>query len=348
MQINLTVGEIKRIIGVLENSDDSFFIENLSSLENAKQSDIAIVLDKSDKDIFGPVSLDKIKSSNAGIIISKKEFGSKEFGADQKYILVKDPLLAFQKIVNYIETKRESKSLIDASAVISKMAILKESVSIGASAYVGENVIIGSNVKIYPGAKILNGSIIGDNSIIHSGAVIGSDGFGYQVTKDGLQKIPQIGIVKIGTDVEIGANVTIDRAAFDETYIGNGVKLDNAVHVAHNVFIGDNTVILAQTGIGGSVKIGFGCMIGGQVAIRDHVEIGNNVKIVSKSGVMGDIKDNQTVAGLPTIPFSQWKRICVMVSKLPDIYKDFMRFKSFMDKRRKKSFLRKLWESVKF
>lgn len=343
MQINLKLSEIKRIIGVETSPDDSFFIKSLSSLENAGTQDLVVVLDKNEQDVFGPVSLDKIKNSKAAIVISKKQFDS-----DKNYLLVDDPLLAFQKIVDFIESRKSDlTNLIDSSAVVSKTAQLGENVRIGAFSYIGDDVKIGSNVRIDHGVKILNGSIIGDNAIIHSGVVVGSDGFGYQVTKTGLQKIPQVGIVKIGGNVEIGANVTIDRAAFDQTYIGNGVKIDNATHIAHNVFIGDHTVILAQTAIAGSVKIGFGCMIGGQVAIRDHVTIGNNVKIVSKSGVMNNVEDNQVVAGIPTVSFSQWKRICVMISRLPEIYKDFMKFKSFVDKKRKKSFLKRLWERVK-
>jgi UDP-3-O-[3-hydroxymyristoyl] glucosamine N-acyltransferase len=172
-----------------------------------------------------------------------------------------------------------------------------------------------------PGVIILDRCHIGDNSIIHAGTVIGSDGFGYQVSQTGMKKIPQIGIVDIGKYVEIGANCSIDRAAFDVTQIGNGVKMDNGCHIAHNVIIGDHTAILAQTGIAGGVKIGMGCMIGGQVAIKDHVVIGDGVKVVSKSGVLTDVSNGQTVAGIPAIPFSQWKRTVVILGKLPEYIK---------------------------
>ncbi len=325
MQIKLNIGEIKRIIGAKTVLDDSFFIKNISSLENAEENDLVVVLDKGARDVFGSIPVDKIKKSNAGIILAKKEIVS-----GKNYLLVDNPLNAFQKIVDFVQNQdRDSKKIIDPSAVISKTAVLKDNVKIGPHSFVGEKVIIGSNVTIGPGAKILDRCEIGDNSIIYAGAVIGSDGFGYKVTDKGMQKIPQIGIVKIGQNVEIGANTTIDRAAFDQTVIGNGVKIDNNVHIAHNVIVGDHTVILAQTGIAGSVKIGFGCMIGGQVAIRDHVKIGNNVKIVSKSGVMNDIKDGQAVAGIPAIPFGQWKRICVIISRLPEVFKDKGLFRRF-------------------
>ena len=150
---------------------------------------------------------------------------------------------------------------------------------------------------------------------------IGSDGFGYKVTKAGMQKIPHTGVVTVGRGVEIGANCSIDRALFDATVIGDGVKIDNNVHVAHNVIIGSGSAILAQTGIAGSAVIGMGCQIGGQVAIKNNVRIGNFAKVVSKSGVLNDIKDGETVAGIPAIPFGQWKRFVVASQKLPEMIK---------------------------
>ena len=141
------------------------------------------------------------------------------------------------------------------------------------------------------------------------------------MTKQGLQKIPQIGIVSIGMWVEIGANCTIDRASFDKTIIGNGVKLDNSVHIAHNVIVGDGTAILAQTGIAGSTKIGIGCQIGGQVAIKNDIVIGNGVKIVSKSAVAHSLKNGETVSGFPAVPFMQWKRSQALINRLPEFAK---------------------------
>ncbi|MCF7799523.1 UDP-3-O-(3-hydroxymyristoyl)glucosamine N-acyltransferase [Candidatus Babeliales bacterium] len=362
MQVNLTLGEIKKITGALVEISadapieyDSFLIKNISSLENSGTQDIAILMDRGESSVFDNVSIEKIKNSKAGFILSKEVIC-----LEKKYLLVDDPIKAFSNLVDFLNKKDLQKNcadLIDDSAFVSETAKIAQGVIIqqnsvildgtiiegdsfiGAQCFVGKNVFIGSNVKIYPGVKILDNCVIGNNTIIHSGTVIGSDGFGYSVTKMGLKKIPQIGIVKIGNDVEIGANCSIDRAAFDQTVIGNGVKIDNMVHVAHNVVIGDHTVILAQTGIAGGAIIGFGCQIGGQVAIKDHIKIGNGAKIVSKSGVMKDIESNQVVCGIPAIQFNQWKRISVVLNKLPEYFKTLAKIQNFIEKKEsKKSF----------
>ncbi len=337
MQIDLKISEIKRIIGATNvGPDDSFLVKNISSLENATQEDIAILLDRGDKSVFSPISLEKVKNSNAGFILAQKAIDS-----EKQYLIVEDPILAFNKIVNFVQ---KTENQIDNSAVISESATIGQEVFIGAQVYIGKNVSIGDGVKIYPGAKVLDNCIIGDNTIIHSGTIIGSDGFGYSITQKGLQKIPQVGIVKIGQFAEIGANCCIDRAAFDQTVIGNGVKLDNQVHIAHNVIIGDHTAILAQTGIAGGAIIGPCCQIGGQVAIKDHIKIGAGAKIVSKSAVMKDVEEGQVVCGIPAIPFLQWKRISVMLTKLPEYFTVLNKIKTFVEKKEnKKPFWRKFF-----
>ncbi|MCK4517978.1 UDP-3-O-(3-hydroxymyristoyl)glucosamine N-acyltransferase [Candidatus Babeliales bacterium] len=221
---------------------------------------------------------------------------------------------------------------IGAGAVIEDDAKIGYGATIGANVFVGQGAVVGCGVVLHPGVKILERSVVGDNTIIHSGAVIGSDGFGYRVMKTGLRKITHIGIVIIGKSVEIGANTTIDRAEFDQTVIGDGVKLDNQVHIAHNVKIGPHTAILAQTGIAGSTIIGAGCQIGGQVAIKDHLTIGNEVKIVSKSAVMKNLKDGEIVCGIPSMPFSQWKRMMVALARLPELLKKNRTRKTFWQK----------------
>jgi UDP-3-O-[3-hydroxymyristoyl] glucosamine N-acyltransferase len=334
MQINLTLAEIAKIIGA-ECSGDSFFIKNIASLQNARESDLAIIIDRGEQSVFGQISSDEVKKSGASVILANKEVVE-----GKKYLLVQDTLTAFTKLADYVEKQKLSQYVapeIHQTAIVGNSAVIEGGVVVGANSmiseqvYIGRNVTIGANVKIYPGAKVLDDCIVGDNTIIHSGAVVGSDGFGYSVTKTGLRKIPQVGIVRIGTHAEIGANCCIDRAAFDQTIIGNGVKLDNMVHIAHNVVIGDCTAILAHTGIAGGVQIGVGCQIGGQVAIKDHIKVGNGVKIVSKSGVMNNLPDGTTVCGTPAVSFNNWKRTKVVETKLPEIYKEFIKLKKLFD-----------------
>ena len=184
---------------------------------------------------------------------------------------------------------------------------------------------------------------MGDDSIINAGALIGSDGFGYRITKRGLQKIPHVGIVRIGRGVEVGGNASIDRAAFDATVIGDGVKLDNMVHIAHNVHIGAHTAILAQTAVAGSVRIGMGCLIGAHVVIKDHVTLGNKVRVVSKAGVMRDTPDNQTVAGVPAMPFLAWKRLTVFLANFQDFATPLAELKNFLAARAKRPRWWKWW-----
>ena len=357
MQINLKLGDVLKLLDDGQSEiDHSFLIERISSFETAGQNDLAFFLDRGDNSVFDALALDVIKKSNAGLVVS-----SRPIIDGKNYIIVKDPLFAFQKITDYVQNKKfftgihklatvavtarlEENVTVDPNTVIENEVYIGKNSFINANSYIGKKVYIGENVKIYPGVRILDNCVIGNNCIIHSGVVIGSDGFGYEVGKTGLRKIPQIGIVRIGNDVEIGANACIDRASFDETFIGDNVKIDNMVHIAHNVKIGNCCVILAQTVIGGTAQIGFGCQIGGQVAIKDHVKIGNGVKIVSKSAVMKDIEDGQTVAGLPAIPFSQWKRLTVATMRLPEILDLSKKVKVLLNKQNeKKSFWARLF-----
>lgn len=334
-------------------------LQKICSLENAKGADIAVVFDPEDNSVFSPLSIDKVKQCGAGLILA-----SKVVAPEKNYILVKDPLGAMEKLIAFVEKREEStgKNIkIHPSAFVDESATLGDDVLVGpnavvmggaqigqgtevnASAFVGRQCKVGVGVKIYPGAKILDYCTIGDHSIIHSGAVIGSDGFGYRVMKQGLRKVPHVGIVRVGKHVEIGANTCIDRAEFDETVIGDGVKIDNLVHIAHNVKVGPCSAILAHTGIAGSAVIGAGCQIGGQVAIKDHITIGNRAKIVSKSGVMKSLGDGEVVCGIPSIPFSQWKRMTIAAIKLPEYLRDFKKLKSHFEKKKKGGFWRQLF-----
>ena len=203
---------------------------------------------------------------------------------------------------------------------------ISDNVKIYPQVYIGSNVSIGAGTIIFTGAKILEDSIVGENCIIHSGAVIGSDGFGFAPQKNGdYKKIPQTGIVVLGDRVEVGSNSTIDRATLGVTSIANGVKLDNQIQIAHNVEIGENTVIAAQTGIAGSSKIGKNCVIGGQVGIAGHIKIGDNVKIQGQSGVISNVKENSIIQGTPAFSYNDYNKSYVYFKNFPNLVKEINR-----------------------
>ena len=184
---------------------------------------------------------------------------------------------------------------------------------------IGENVTIGKRCLIYHNVSILRGCIIGDDVIIHPGTVIGSDGFGFVREGAASVKIPQTGIVQIDDQVEIGANNCIDRATFGRTWIKKGVKTDNLVQIAHNVVIGENTIVVSQAGVSGSCTVGKGVLIGGQVGISDHVDIGDGVMIGSQSGIPKSIPAGQVVSGSPILPHRVWLKSSVLTGKLPEL-----------------------------
>jgi UDP-3-O-[3-hydroxymyristoyl] glucosamine N-acyltransferase len=198
---------------------------------------------------------------------------------------------------------------------------------------VGDNVKIGDNVTIFAGAKIYFDTIIGNNCEIHSGVIIGADGFGFAPHKDGTySKIPQIGNVIIEDNVDIGSNTTIDRATMGSTIIRKGVKLDNQIQIAHNVEIGENTVIAAQTGVAGSTKIGKNCMIGGQVGIAGHLVIGNNIRIQAQSGIGKNIKDDEIIQGSPAFGYGDFNKSYVHFKNLPKIIHELEELKKITNK----------------
>ena len=261
-------------------------------------------------------------------------------------IKVEDAYQSFSKLLEYYNQVKLMKSGIEQPSVISENVTYGNQLYLGSFSYVGKNVTIGNNVKIYPncfigdnvtigdnciffaGVKIYSETEIGNNCNFHSGSVVGSDGFGFAPTEEGtFSKIPQIGNVIIEDDVEIGANTTIDRATLGTTLIRKGVKLDNHIQVAHNVEIGENTVIAAQTGIAGSTKIGSNCLIGGQVGIAGHITIGNNVRIQAQSGVGRNVNDGEVLQGSPSFGYADYSKSYVHFRNLPKIVADIEELK---------------------
>lgn len=266
-------------------------------------------------------------------------------------IKVEDAYRAFTKLLEYYNQVKLNKTGIELPSFIAESAVYGENLYLGCFSYIGSGVKIGDNVKIYPncfigdncvignnvvifsGARIYSESIIGNNCVIHAGTIIGADGFGFAPTEDGsYNKVPQIGNVVIEDNVDIGSCATIDRATLGSTIIRRGVKLDNQIHIAHNVEVGENTVIAAQTGIAGSTKIGKNCMIGGQVGIAGHLTIGNNVRIQAQSGIGKNIADGETIQGSPAFGYSDYNKSYVHFRNLPKIVAEIEELKKSINK----------------
>ncbi|MEN8775602.1 MAG: UDP-3-O-(3-hydroxymyristoyl)glucosamine N-acyltransferase [Polaribacter sp.] len=276
-------------------------------------------------------------TTNASIAIVNKSFVP-EKEIQTTLIKVDNAYQSFSKLLEFYNDVKNNKIGREQPSFIADSAVIGIKEYIGAFAYVGENVKLGDNVKIYPnsyigdntvignntvifsGVKIYSETVIGANCKIHSGAIIGADGFGFAPDENGAYKaIPQIGNVIIEDNVDIGSASTIDRATLGSTIIRKGVKLDNQIQIAHNVEVGENTVIASQTGIAGSTKIGKNCMIAGQVGVSGHLKIGDNVKVLAQAGISKNIKDNQIVNGTPAFKVQDYNKSYVYFKNLPKL-----------------------------
>ena len=285
----------------------------------------------------GSKFLKKMDGINAGAIIVPKTFGSRP---DANLIAVENPQLAFTKVVELFFPGHRPSPKLNAQALIGKDVQLADSIYIGPFAtigdrsaigeltfihpgvFIGNDVVIGDEVVIYPNVTVMDGCRIGNRVTIHPGTVIGSDGYGFVQDGGKHHKIPQIGIVQIDDDVEIGACNTIDRATFGRTWIQRGVKTDNLVHIAHNVVVGEDSLIVAQVGIAGSTQIGHHAILAGQAGISGHLTIGNHVTVGPMTGVGKNIEDGQVVSsGSPSMPHRTWLRVQRVIPNLPEMKK---------------------------
>ena len=253
------------------------------------------------------------------------------------------------KLLQLYQASMPVKKGIDPLAFVSPTAKVGEDCYVGAFAYIGDNAVLGNGTQVFPhayigdnvkvGAKCLikpnvtvyHGCVIGDNVTIHAGSVIGADGFGFAPNSDGYDKIPQIGIVTIEDNVEIGANTCVDRSTMGSTIVRKGVKLDHLAQGAHNVEIGENTVMSAQVGIAGSTKIGAWCMFGGQVGIAGHSTIGDKTFLGAQSGVPGNIKGNETLIGTPPMEPKAYFKSQAIFRRLPELYKQVASLQKQLD-----------------
>ena len=330
--MNFTASQIALLINGKIEGDANAAVNSFGKIEEAQRGQLAF--------LANPKYEDHLYSTQASVIIINENLELKQ-NIGSTLIRVPDAYTAFATLLSkYQEMMTQQMNGIQQPSYIAETASYGENVFIGAFAYLGENVKIGNKTKIFPGVflgddvKIGNGTIIhpgvkiykdcmiGDRVTIHAGAVIGSDGFGFAPQPDeSFKKVPQIGNVVIENDVEIGANTTIDRATIGSTIIKAGAKLDNLIQVAHNVEIGNSTVIAAQTGISGSTKIGKGAMIGGQAGLAGHLHIGDGAKINAQSGVGKSIEAGKAVTGSPAHDYTAALRSQALSRHLPELEK---------------------------
>ena len=330
-----------QIAGILEgevvgNPDAEVF--KLSKIEEGTEGSLTF--------LANPKYTNYIYSTKATVTIVNNTFDPEQ-EITTTLIKVEDAYKSFSKLLEYYNQVKLMKSGIEQPSVISDGVTYGSDLYLGSFCYIGKNVTIGNNVKIYPnsfigdnvtigddcvffaGVRIYSETVIGNRCTIHSGTIIGSDGFGFAPQEDGTYaKVPQIGNVIIEDDVEIGACTTVDRATLGSTIIRKGVKLDNHIQVAHNVEIGENTVIAAQTGIAGTTKIGKNCLIGGQVGFAGHLTIGDGVKIQAQSGIGKNLEAGEVVQGSPAFNYGDFAKAFVHFRNLPKIVSDLEELKN--------------------
>jgi len=318
----VSVGEIVDLVAGQFAGDRDPSITGVAPLAQAKSDQLSFLSNRK-------YAAD-LAATKAGAVLVPKNLE----GNDDRWIRVDDPYFAFARIMTRWFSSRPTPKGISPKAVVSSSAKLGQNLVLGPFAIIGDEVVIGNNVTIFQGVSIEAGSVIGDDCIIypnvtiydgtrigrrciiHSGVVIGSDGYGFALHEGRHHKIPQIGIVRIEDDVEIGAGSTIDRAALGETVIGEGTKIDNLVQIGHNVKVGKHCLLVSQVGIAGSTELGDHVAVAGQSGFSGHLKIGNRVQVAAKSAVLADVPDDTKVMGSPAVPFTEFARRHAALKKL--------------------------------
>ena len=328
--MEFTASQIAALINGKIIGDENRAITGVSPIESGEEGHLSFI----GQSRFS----NYLEETKCSVLIVSEDLITKDI-YQPTIIAVKDAYLSFQVLMNlyqemqgkrtgieegsfFHETSTVGKDVyVGAFAYISEKAQIGDGTMIFPQVYIGKGVKIGKNCKIDSGARIYDHCVIGDNCVIHSNTVIGGDGFGFQPTPEGFKKIPQLGNVIIEDDVEIGSNCSIDRATIGSTIIGKGTKIDNLIQIAHNVQIGQNNVIAAQTGIAGSTVIGDWNQIGGQVGIVGHIKVGSQVKIQAQSGVNGNVEDKEILYGSPAINAGDYRRNYVHFRNFANIVK---------------------------
>ena len=344
--MKFTASQIAALLGGTVEGDPNVEVWNVAKIEEGAPGMLSF--------LANPKYTPYLYETKSSVVIVNNDFEAKAPVA-ATLIRVEDAYASFAKLLAYYDKMSQDKKGVSSLAFVASSAQCGENLYLGEFAFVGENVKIGDNVKIYPQVYVGDGSVIGDDTvlypgvrlyrntvvgkrcIVHAGAVIGADGFGFAPQEDGhYEKIPEVGNVIIDDDVEIGANTTIDRSTMGSTHVHKGVKLDNLVHLAHNVEVGENSALAAQVGVSGSTHLGKNCVVGGQSGFVGHLHIADGSKFGGQCGVMGNIKEaNQEFMGTPIQPLRQYlvsnarfRHIDEMARKLDALEKELERIKS--------------------
>lgn len=327
--MEITPNGLAAIVGGRVEGDGEVRLTGFAKIEEAGPGDLSF--------IANPKYAHFLTTTRASALLVGDDFDAG--GASGPVLIrVADPYSTLAELLTMIERGKPVPKGIEQPCHVAEDVVIPVDSYIGAFAYIGKGVRLGKGVRIYPqayvgdgvtigedtviraGVRIYEGCVIGSRCILHSGCVIGADGFGFAPKGDIYEKIPQTGNVRIEDDVEIGANTTIDRATFGSTVIGRGTKLDNLIQVAHNVEIGTDTVMAAQSGIAGSAKLGSRCMVGGQVGIAGHISVGDRVEIGAQSGIPHNVADGSRLMGYPAVPAGDFMRQMVYVKRLGEAF----------------------------
>ncbi len=323
--MEITVGQIAALVNGVVEGDANIKINNYSKIEEGKAGCLTF--------LANPKYEHFIYDTEASVVLVRKDFVA-ERPMKTTLIRVEDPYAAIAQLLNMVSGMQQQKKGVEQPVYVADGVEVPDDIYLGAftylangskigknvkiypQCYIGDNVVVGDNAILYPGVKIYHDCVVGNNCILHSGVVVGGDGFGFAPENGTYKKIAQIGNVIIEDDVEIGANTTIDRATMGSTIVKKGVKLDNLIQIAHNVEVGEHTVVAAQAGIAGSAKIGSHNMIGGQCGFAGHITVGNNNQFGAQSGIPKSVGDNNILMGYPAVKHVDFAKQVAYVKNL--------------------------------
>jgi len=312
--MEFTAKQIADLIGGRVEGNENAVINNFAKIEEGREGCISF--------LSNPKYTPYIYETKSSVVLVNNDL-ELEHPVDCTLIRVENAYECVAKLMQMYAQMLPKKTGVDSLAFVAKSATIGKDVYIGPFACIGENVTIGDGSMIYPHVVIYDGCKIGKNVTIHAGTVIGADGFGFAPNAEGYDKIPQLGIVVIEDNVEIGANTCVDRSTMGQTIIRKGVKLDNLIQVAHNCEIGENTVMSAQVGMAGSTKIGAWCMVGGQAGFSGHIHVADRTMVGAQCGVIGNTKgDGETLIGSPAVNPKMYFKARALDAKLPDMYRE--------------------------